>query len=74
MKIEIVVDPSRPAPAASLAARVAPPPAAAAAPTKGATADEEDDGDDEEDCDDDDEWEVVEGPTDEDIPFCDEVM
>lgn len=30
MKIEIVVDPSRPAPAASLAARVAPPPAAAA--------------------------------------------
>jgi hypothetical protein len=30
MKIEIVVDPSRPAPAASLAARVAPPPTAAA--------------------------------------------
>ena len=31
MKIEIVVDPTRVAPAASLAARVAPPPAAAAA-------------------------------------------
>lgn len=29
MKIEIVVDPSRPAPPASLVARVAPPPAAA---------------------------------------------
>ncbi|KZT07093.1 uncharacterized protein LAESUDRAFT_758895 [Laetiporus sulphureus 93-53] len=35
MKIEIVVDPSRPAPAASLAARVAPAPAAAA-PAEGA--------------------------------------
>lgn len=36
MKIEIVVDPSRPAPAASLVARVAPPPAAAAPVTEGA--------------------------------------
>lgn len=45
------------------------PPPAAAAPTKGADADEED-GDDEEDCD---EYEVVEGPTDEDLPFCDEL-
>ncbi|KAJ2929206.1 hypothetical protein H1R20_g7883, partial [Candolleomyces eurysporus] len=43
------------------------PPPAAAAPTKSADADEEDD---EEDCD---EYEVVEGPTDEDLPFCDEL-
>lgn len=37
MKIEILVDPSRPAAAASLASRVAPPPAAAAAATGVAT-------------------------------------
>lgn len=36
MKIEIVVDPSRPAPPASLAARVAPAAAAAGVPTEGA--------------------------------------
>jgi len=38
MKIEILVDPSRPAPAASLASRVAPPPPAAAAAATGAVA------------------------------------
>ncbi|KAJ2919367.1 hypothetical protein MD484_g1013, partial [Candolleomyces efflorescens] len=59
---------SAPAVAATPApASTTPPPVAAAAPTKSADADE----DEEEDCD---EWEVVEGPTDEDIPFCDEVL
>ncbi|RPD61484.1 hypothetical protein L226DRAFT_575611 [Lentinus tigrinus ALCF2SS1-7] len=36
MKIEIVVDPTKPAPAASLASRVAPAPAAAAPPAEAA--------------------------------------